>query len=126
MIIIPLVALIIGIAVAWWLGVPLGNGIGNYLSVAALAGMDTIIGGIRAAMEGIFDQRIFVSGFLINAVTAAGLAYFGDQIGIDLFLAAVVVLGGRIFVNLSIIRRHCITRIEQRREKETLSAQAQQ
>jgi small basic protein len=126
MIIIPVIALIIGIVVALVLGVPVSGSFGNYLSVAALAGMDTIIGGIRAAMEGIFDNRIFVSGFLINAVTAALLAYCGDQIGIDLFLAAVVVLGGRIFVNLSIIRRHFITRVEQRREREALSTQAQQ
>ena len=47
-----------------------------------------------------------MSGFLANTLLAAFLAYLGDVMGQPLGLAAVVALGGRIFVNLSIIRRH--------------------
>jgi len=112
MIWMPLLALILGVLIAWWLPTPSKGVLGNYLSVAALAGMDTIIGGMRAALERSFDRVVFASGFAVNMITAAGLAYFGDQIGLDLFLAAVVVLGGRIFVNLSLIRRHLLSRVE--------------
>ena len=78
----------------------------QYLSLAALAGLDALIGGLRAANEGKFRGNVFVSGFVFNTLLAAFLAYLGEHLGQDLALAAVVLLGGRIFVNLSIIRRH--------------------
>src|SRR5919198_134139 len=68
-----------------------------YLSLATLAGLDTLFGGIRAGIEGRFQDDIFVSGFILNTLLAAGLALLGDVIGVDLFLAAVVALGTRIF-----------------------------
>jgi small basic protein len=81
-----------------------------YLSLAALAGLDTLLGGIRAGIEGRFQDDIFVSGFLLNTLLAAGLAYLGDKIGVDLFLAAVVALGTRVFLNLSLIRRYYLNK----------------
>lgn len=77
-----------------------------YLSLAALAGLDAIVGGVRAGTEGKFQVNVFVSGFVFNTLLAAFLAYLGERLGQDLALAAVVLLGGRTFVNLSIIRRH--------------------
>jgi small basic protein len=81
-----------------------------YLSLATLAGLDTVLGGVRAGIEGRFQDDIFVSGFVLNTLLAAGLAYLGDKIGVDLFLAAVVALGTRVFLNLSLIRRYYLTR----------------
>lgn len=77
----------------------------SYLSLAALAGIDALIGGLRAGSEGKFRGAIFVSGFVVNTMLAAFLAYLGDRLGQNLALALFVVLGGRIFVNLSITRR---------------------
>lgn len=90
-----------------------------YLSVATLAALDTAFGGIRAGIEGRFQDDIFVSGFLLNALMAAGLAMLGDWIGVDLFLAAVVALGTRIFLNISLIRRYYLTRAALARRQET-------
>jgi small basic protein len=39
-------------------------------------------------------------------LAAAGLAYIGDRVGVDLYLAAIVAFGARAFQNISIIRRH--------------------
>lgn len=86
------------------LSVPIASS--QYLSLAALAGMDALIGGLKAAGEGKFRGNVFVSGFVFNTLLAAFLAYLGEHLGQDLALAAVVLLGGRIFLNLSIIRRH--------------------
>jgi small basic protein len=80
----------------------------KFLSVAALAALDSVFGGIRAAMEDHFDNSIFISGFFSNALLAAGLAYTGERLGIDLYLAAVVAFGVRLFQNLAIIRRHIL------------------
>lgn len=90
----------------------------SYISLATLAGLDSIFGGIRAGIEGKFHDDIFFSGFLVNTFLAALLAYLGDQIGVDLFLAAVVALGGRIFLNLSLIRRYLLTETSLRWRKE--------
>ena len=43
---------------------------------------------------------------------------FGDRRGVDLFLAAVVTLGGRVFLNLSLIRRYWLTQVALSRNKE--------
>lgn len=108
MIWLPLVGLAVGFAV-FWLPIKLPNDYASYLSLATLAGLDSIFGGIRAGIEGKFHDDIFLSGFVVNTVLAASLAYLGDQIGVDLFLAAVVALGGRVFLNLSLIRRYWLT-----------------
>lgn len=89
-----------------------------YLSLATLAGLDTVLGGIRAGIEGRFQDDIFVSGFLLNTLLAAGLAFLGDKIGVDLFLAAVVALGTRVFLNLSLIRRYYLTKLALSKRKE--------
>jgi small basic protein len=91
--------------------IPVPYDYGSYLSLATLAGMDSVLGGIRAGLEGKFRNDIFISGFVVNMVVAVLLAVLGDQIGVDgLYLAAVVTLGGRIFMNLSVIRRHLLDR----------------
>ena len=47
----------------------------------------------------------------MNTLLAVLIAVFGDQIGApDLYLAAVIVIGARIFLNLSLIRRHVLGR----------------
>lgn len=95
-----------GFALVYFSGATLPTQYGQYLSLAALAGLDSLIGGVRAGTEAKFKSDVFISGFLANTLLAAFLAYLGDLMGQPLGLAAVVALGGRIFVNLSIIRRH--------------------
>ncbi|NPV91481.1 MAG: small basic family protein [Firmicutes bacterium] len=77
----------------------------KYLSVAVLAALDSVFGGIRAATEEHFDSAVFITGFFSNALLAALLAYIGDRLGVELYMAAIVAFGVRIFQNLAIIRR---------------------
>ncbi len=95
----------LGFTLVYFSGAAFPTQYAQYLSLAALAGLDSLIGGVRAGTEGKFKSDIFISGFLTNTLLAAFLAYLGDLMGQPLGLAAVVALGGRIFVNLSIIRR---------------------
>jgi small basic protein len=97
---------IIGFVSVYYSNVSIPFGYASYISLAALAGLDSLIGGIRAAQNRQFSGMVFVSGFVANALLAAFLVYFGDALGQNLALAAVVSLGWRIFTNLSIIRRH--------------------
>lgn len=98
----------LGFAVVYFSGLVIPIGFGQYISLATLAGIDSLIGGLRAATEGKFKSNVFISGFVVNTLLAGFLAYLGERLGQDLALAAVVTLGYRIFVNLSIIRRHLL------------------
>lgn len=77
----------------------------KYVAVAILAALDTGLGGIRSGLEGRFNLAAFISGFTSNTLLAAGMTYLGDMLAIDLYLAAIVVFGVRIFENLAQIRR---------------------
>jgi small basic protein len=102
---LPLVGLALGIAVGLLLDWRVPQEYSSYLSIALLAGLDTIFGGIRSYLERTFNVRIFMSGFFFNILFAAGLAFLGAYLGIDLYLAAIVAFGVRLFNNLAVIRR---------------------
>jgi len=104
--IFPLVALIVGvfIGLAFGLGLPAESL--DYVALATLAGLDALVGGWRARQEGKFDEAIFLSGVVMNASIAVALVYAGDVLQINLYIAAVVAFGLRIFTNLGVIRRH--------------------
>lgn len=122
MILIPIIALVLGIALPFLFGVnPLQGWAGQYLAVACLAGIDTVCGGIRTGLEQKFRTDVFVTGFIVNVSIAFGLAWLGDRIGINLFLVAALVLGQRIFNNLSIIRRQLLTKWQSDKERRKLS-----
>ncbi|MCS7253609.1 MAG: small basic family protein [Armatimonadota bacterium] len=108
-------ALIVGLLLGLYMTVPLTPLLvkfSDYIGLAVLAGFDTIVGGIRAALQGNFDKRIFLSGFFVNMLMASFLAYIGNQVlGIDLMVAVVVVFGLRIFNNLAVIRRIMLDRL---------------
>ncbi len=79
-----------------------------YLPIAVVAALDAVFGGLRAVLDGIFDDRVFTVSFLSNIVVAALIVYLGDQLGVgsQLSTGVVVVLGIRIFSNAAAIRRH--------------------
>ncbi len=79
-----------------------------YLPIAVVAALDAVFGGLRALLDGIFDDKVFVVSFLSNVIVAAFIVYLGDQLGVgsQLSTGVVVVLGIRIFSNVAAIRRH--------------------
>lgn len=113
---IPLIGLIIGIILGAFLPINIPNEYAVYLSVAILACLDSVFGGIRSSLEGKFDTDIFISGFFGNAVLAAGLAYLGDRLGVPIYLAAVMVFGERLFQNFSVMRRKIIENMRENKK----------
>lgn len=77
----------------------------TYAAVAILAALDSVLGGLNAYAKKKFNLGIFTSGFFINTALAALLTYVGQLLSIDLYFAAVIVFGTRIFQNLAEIRR---------------------
>jgi small basic protein len=80
----------------------------QYLPIAVVAALDAVFGGLRAYLDGIFDDKVFVVSFVSNVVIAASIVWLGDQLGVggQLSTGVIVVLGIRIFSNAAAIRRH--------------------
>ncbi len=83
-------------------------GLQPYLPIAVVAALDAVFGALRAMLDGIFDDKVFVVSVLSNVIVAAFIVYLGDQLGVggQLSTGVVVVLGVRIFGNVAAIRRH--------------------
>jgi small basic protein len=79
-----------------------------YLPIAVVAALDAVFGALRAYLDGIFDDKVFVVSFVSNVLIAALIVYLGDQLGVggQLSTGVIVVLGIRIFSNVAAIRRH--------------------
>lgn len=90
----------------------------KFLAIAVVAALDSVFGGITSVLKKNFDFTIFISGFFCNSILSIALTYLGQKLNIDIYLAALVVFVGRMFTNLTIIRRYYIEKwTEKIREK---------
>lgn len=128
MILLPILAMIVGAIIAWFFVVPIHSAeLALYLAIACLAGLDTVLGGVRSGLEGKFHTDVFVTGFVSNIAIAFFLAWLGDRVlGVNLYLAVALVLGARIFTNLSLIRRFLLTKWQDARERKRLQRELAQ
>lgn len=79
-----------------------------FLAIAVVAALDSVFGGITSVLKKNFDLVIFISGFFCNSILSIALTYLGQKLNLDIYLAALVVFVGRMFTNLTIIRRYYI------------------
>lgn len=100
--------LLLGIVAGLFLEPTVPTWLQPYLPIAVVAALDAVFGGLRALLDGIFDDRVFVVSFIANVLVAGLIVYLGDQLGVgsQLSTGVVVVLGIRIFSNAAAIRRH--------------------
>jgi small basic protein len=103
---LPLFGILIGIILGMVLPINIPTAYSSYMSIAVLAALDSVFGGVRASMEKKFQSDVFISGFFGNAILAAGLAYIGDRLDVPIYLCAIFVFGYRLFNNFAQIRRH--------------------
>ncbi|MEE6260053.1 small basic family protein [Plantactinospora sonchi] len=101
-------ALLVGVGLGVWLDPSVPSALQPYLPIAVVAALDAVFGGVRAKLDGIFDDKQFVVSFISNVLVAGIIVYLGDQLGVggQLSTGVVVVLGVRIFGNVAAIRRH--------------------
>ena len=79
-----------------------------YLPIMVVAALDALLGAARSYCERNFSDRVFIISFIANVITAVLLVFLGSQLGVgsQLTTAVIVVLGIRIFSNVSAIRRY--------------------
>lgn len=108
---LPLLGLLAGIFLGIVFKIPIPPAYVRYLGIAVLAALDSSFGGLRASLQNQFNDRLFLTGFFSNIILAAFIVYTGDRLGIEeLYLAAVVAFGVRMFQNLALIRRSLFQR----------------
>lgn len=105
MVYLPLIGLVIGVILGYLTGIQVPPEYARYLSIAVLAALDSSLGGVRALLERTFDDRLFMTGFVFNTILAALITFLGDRLGVNLYLAAIIAFGVRVFQNAAIIRR---------------------
>lgn len=114
--IVPLLGLLLGILLGLLSPLTIPIQYSTYMSIAILAALDSVFGGVRSSMENTFDVEVFISGFFANAVLAAILTYIGDQLGVPIYYAAIFAFGVRLFQNFAIIRRYILAKMKKNRK----------
>jgi len=123
MILVPIVAMIIGIVLGFVINTPVKGDIALYLGVAVLAGLDSVCGGSRSGLEGKFHTDVFITGFVFNIIIAVFLVWLGTRINVNLYLVAALVFGTRIFNNLSLLRRMALTKWQDARQRKQIEVE---
>ncbi|MGI6406581.1 MAG: small basic family protein [Syntrophaceticus sp.] len=113
---VPILGLLVGLLIGSIIAIPIPASLAKYLSIAVLAALDSAFGGVKAIFDEKFDATILLTGFFTNTLLAALLAYLGDQLGVDIYMAAVFAFGVRLFQNLAIIRRELVARWSNKRQ----------
>ena len=93
--------LIIGVVIGVFVRPDIPIELQPYLPIMVLAALDALLGAARAYFQRSFSDKVFVISFFSNVITATLLVFLGSQ----LQTAVIVVLGIRIFTNVSSIRR---------------------
>jgi len=106
--VIPVLGLLAGLAIGLVIDPSVPVWLQPYLPIAVISARYALFGAVRAVLDGIFDDKVFVVSFLSNVIVAAFIVFLGDQLGVgaQLSTGVVVVLGVRIFSNVASIRRH--------------------
>lgn len=83
----------------------------TYLPIAVVAALDALFGALRALLDGIFSDKVFVVSFIANVLVAVLVVFIGDRLGVggQLTTGVIVVLSIRIFSNVAAIRRHLLS-----------------
>jgi small basic protein len=111
----PLLGLIIGLIIGLLWNIEIPPAFSSYVAVGILAVIDSVVGAVTANLKNQYNTKLFVSGFIGNSLIAVLLAALGDQLNIQLSLAAVFAFGNRIFINFSTIRRILLQKTQTRR-----------
>ena len=113
--IILIIFILAGILVGQFIVIPYSTY--QYVAVAILACLDSIFGALAASTGKNFKMKIFLSGFFFNALFSMFLVYLGEILNVEIYLAAIIVFGGRILNNFSIIRRDFMQKADDIRKK---------
>ena len=91
---LPLAGLLVGVLLGLVLNVNVGFELSRYSAVAILAALDSVLGAVRAELDGVYDNRVFISGFVTHAVVAVilGAIVLGEPIDLRTVIAGSIIV----------------------------------
>jgi small basic protein len=104
------IGLVIGLAIGFIAPLSIPIQFARYTAVGILGILDSILGAVKADMQGKYNSTIFISGLIFNMTLAVGITYLGDRLSLDLYLAVLIVFTLRMFTNIATIRYFFLTR----------------
>lgn len=104
------IGFIIGIIIGVYAPVSIPIEFARYTAVGILGILDSVLGAFKADLQTKYNVTVFISGLLFNMVLAMLITYLGDRLGLDLYLAVLVVFTIRIFQNIGTIRYAFLTK----------------
>jgi len=102
--VIALIGLIFGLLIGIVAPITIPLTLSRYTAVAVLGIIDSLLGAVNADTKSEYDPGIFISGLVLNSILAIGITYFGDRLGLELYLGVIVVFTLRMFQNVASIR----------------------
>ena len=72
----------VGIVLGLNAPVQIPAGYARYTAVMILAALDSVLGAVKAWLNGNFENKVFISGMLVNSLAAGALTYLGDKLGV--------------------------------------------
>ena len=108
--IIIIIGIVLGIVLGLTIPLTISPEYSVYVAIAILAALDSVLGCLSAYLNKTFSMSIFISGFFGNALLAAFIILLGERLGLDLYIAVIVVFGTRLFQNFAVIRRFVINK----------------
>jgi small basic protein len=109
--VIGLLGLVVGVGLGLFFDPTVPVWMQPYLPIAVVAALDALFGALRALLDGIFSDKVFVVSFIANVLVAVLVVFIGDRLGVggQLSTGIIVVLSIRIFSNVAAIRRHLLS-----------------
>lgn len=123
---ISLLALIVGIVIGIFFPVTIPLAYTRYTAVGIIGLLDSILGALRANVQGKYNASIFISGLVFNMILAMSVTFLGDKLSLDLYLAVLVVFMMRLMKNIGRLRYGLLTRfLGKRRVRQELTTETQ-
>jgi small basic protein len=105
---LPIVGLVLGIGIGLVFSMPMPERYLLYVAVALLAGLDAVIGGVKAELDGTYSNRGFLLGLGASIVLAVALVLLGKRLDTELYYAPIAGLGAHMFISLDEIRQRLL------------------
>lgn len=102
---IPLLGLIIGLIIGFFLKVDIPQVYAPYIAILVLAMLCSLTGAAKASLKGDFNTRSFLAGLTMNSIFALVLTSIGEQLKMPLSYAAIFAFGHQMYYHLVIIRK---------------------
>lgn len=112
-----LAGFILGIILGFYLPLNIPVEYSRYTAVGIVGILDSVLGAIKAELQGKYKLSIFLSGLSINMILAILITFMGDRLNLDLYLAILVAFTIRMLQNIGAIRYSFIDRFITKTER---------